>query len=143
VALAKTARGGSGAIITTNHIDRGSLHIGHYADAVRVPASYDHIDVSGMLGLTPDGTVPRTISNEARQAGCNVPNVLSGAGASPTDIVSVRQRLTKTEDVSADAAIRDELIHHEPVSLLAVVTGLVWPNSAIEMDVIEARPAAV
>jgi len=66
-----------------------------------------------MLGLTPDGTVPRTVSNEARQAGRNVANVPPGAGASLTDIVSVRQRLTKTEDVSADVAIRGELIHHE------------------------------
>jgi hypothetical protein len=41
---------GSGVIITTNCIDLGSLHIGHYADAVRVPASDDHFDVSGMLG---------------------------------------------------------------------------------------------
>lgn len=39
--------------------DVGVAHqIGHYADAVRVPAGYDQILVSGTPGLAPDGTVP-------------------------------------------------------------------------------------
>jgi 2-iminobutanoate/2-iminopropanoate deaminase len=127
---------------TTNSIDAGVAHrIGHYADAVRVPAGYDQIYVSGTPGLTPDGTVPGTITDEARQAWRNVADILSRAGASLTDIVSVRQWLTNAEDVDAYVAVRGEFIHHEPVAMLAVVTGLVWPNIAVEIEVIAARPA--
>ena len=85
--------------------------------------------------------LPGTITDEARQAWRNVADILSRAGASLTDIVSVRQWLTNAEDVDAYVAVRGEFIHHEPVAMLAVVTGLVWPNIAVEIEVIAARPA--
>lgn len=133
---------GAEHMTTTNSIDAGvAHHIGHYADAVRVPAGYDYIYVSGTPGLTPDGTVFGTITDEARQAWRNVADILSRAGASLTDIVSVRQWLTNAEDVEAYVAVRGEFIHHEPAAMLAVVTGLVWPNIAVEIEVIAARPA--
>jgi 2-iminobutanoate/2-iminopropanoate deaminase len=42
----------------TESFDPGmARQIGHYADAVRIPAGYDQIVVSGTSGLTADGSL--------------------------------------------------------------------------------------
>jgi 2-iminobutanoate/2-iminopropanoate deaminase len=121
--------------------DAGVAHqIGHYADAVRVPAGYDQIFVSGTPGLTPDGVLPDNITDEATQAWRNVAEILARAGAELTDIVSVRQWLTNAEDIPAYVAVRSAFIQHEPTSMLAVVPGLVWPDVTVEIEVIAVRP---
>ena len=63
---------------------------GHYADAVRVPAGHDQILVSGTPGLAPDGSLPGGMTGQATQAWQNIQTTLSQAGASLSDIVSVR-----------------------------------------------------
>jgi enamine deaminase RidA (YjgF/YER057c/UK114 family) len=42
--------------------------IGHYADAVRVPAGCDQIVVSGTPGLAPDGTLAGDMTGQATRA---------------------------------------------------------------------------
>ncbi len=62
-----------------------SHQIGHYADAIRVPAGYEQIITSGTPGLTADGELPDNIADQARQAWQNVEAALAKAGrASPT-----------------------------------------------------------
>jgi hypothetical protein len=39
-----------------------SHQIGHYADAIRVPAGYEQIITSGTPGLTADGELPDNIA---------------------------------------------------------------------------------
>lgn len=57
----------------TQSFDVGVAHqIGHYADAVPVPAGLDQILVPGTPGLAPDGTVPSDVTDEAAQAWRNV-----------------------------------------------------------------------
>ena len=114
--------------------------IGRYADAVKVPAGYEQIFVSGTPGLTADGSLPEEFSQEAMQAWRNVAAALSRAGAELTDIVSVRQWLTSADDIPAYAAVRAEVIKHEPASMLAVIPGLVWPRFRVEIEVIAVRP---
>ena len=123
--------------------DAGVAHqLGQYSDAVRVPAGWDQIHVSGTPGLAPDGSLPGTFIDEATQAWENVAAILSRAGASLSDIVSVRQWLTKPSDIATYLAIRSQFIHHEPASMLAVVAGLVRPDFTVEIEVVAARPAA-
>jgi 2-iminobutanoate/2-iminopropanoate deaminase len=43
--------------------------IGHYADAVRVPAGHDQILVSGTPGLAPDGSLPGGMTGQATRHG--------------------------------------------------------------------------
>ena len=86
----------------TESFDTGiARQIGHYADAVRVPASYDRILVSGTPGLAPDGSLPGDMTGQATQAWQNIETTLNRAGASLGDIVSVRQWLTSAKDVRA------------------------------------------
>lgn len=117
-------------------------HIGRYADAVRVPAGYDRVVTSGTPGLRPDGTVPEDFAEEAAQAWRNVAAALSAAGAQLTDIISVRQWLTSADDIPAYAAVRKEVIKHEPVFMLAVIPGLVWPKLRVEIEVTAVVPPA-
>ena len=88
--------------------------IGHYADAVRVLAGYDHILVCGTPGLAPDGSLPGDMTGQATQAWQNIQTTLSQAGASLSAIVSVRQWLTSAEDVRAYLEVRSKFITHKP-----------------------------
>jgi 2-iminobutanoate/2-iminopropanoate deaminase len=115
-------------------------HIGRYSDAVRVPAGYEQIFVSGTPGLRPDGSLPEDFSEEAAQAWRNVAEALSLGGAELTDIVSVRQWLTSADDIPAYAKVRSEVIQHEPAFMLGVVSGLVWPQLRVEIEVTAVRP---
>jgi enamine deaminase RidA (YjgF/YER057c/UK114 family) len=51
-------------------LSTGVAHrIGRYSDAVRVPAGYEQIFVSGTPGLRPDGSLPDDFSEEAAVSG--------------------------------------------------------------------------
>jgi 2-iminobutanoate/2-iminopropanoate deaminase len=80
--------------------------IGHYSDAVRVPAGYDQVIVSGTPGLSPDGTLPPDMTGQATQTWRNVEAILRAVGASLADIVAVRQWLTSPDDIAAYVAVR-------------------------------------
>jgi 2-iminobutanoate/2-iminopropanoate deaminase len=110
----------------TESFDAGVAHlIGRYADAVRVPAGYDQIFVSGTPGLTADGTVPADVGEESAQARRNVEAILRRSGAELAEIVSVRQWLTGAEDIAAYFAVRSHSLRHEPASMLANIPALV------------------
>lgn len=128
---------------TIESFDAGVAHqIGRYADAVRVPAGYDQILVSGTPGITADGSVPDDIAGESTQAWRNISAVLSLAGASLADIVSIRQWLTDAGDIGAYVTVRSHFVKHEPASFLGVIPALVWPNLKVEVEVIAGVPAS-
>ena len=57
----------------TEPIDAGiARQIGHYADAVRVPADHDQIVVSGTPGLAPNGSLAADMTGQATQAWRNI-----------------------------------------------------------------------
>jgi 2-iminobutanoate/2-iminopropanoate deaminase len=120
-----------------------SHQIGRYSDAVRIPAGrgHDQIIVSGTPGLDVDGNIPSDFAGEARQAWLNVQAILQKAGASIDDIVSVRQYLTRPEDIKTYVEVRKEMIAHEPAFMLSVVDALVWPSIHIEIEVVALIPA--
>ena len=91
---------------------RIARQIGHYADAVRIPAGHDQIVVSGTPGLAPDGSLADDMTGQATQAWQNIEAILNQAGANLSDIVSVRQWLTTAEDVRAYADVRSKFITH-------------------------------
>jgi enamine deaminase RidA (YjgF/YER057c/UK114 family) len=126
----------------TESFDAGiARQIGHYADAVRVPAGYDQILVSGTPGLAPDGSLPGDMTGQATQAWQNIETTLSQAGASLRDIVSVRQWLISAEDIRPYVDVRNRFITHKPAFMLGLIPGLVRPDFLIEIEVIAAIPA--
>jgi enamine deaminase RidA (YjgF/YER057c/UK114 family) len=98
--------------------------IGRYSDAVRVPAGYDQVIVSGTPGLAPDGSLPADMTGQATQAWRNVEAILHAAGATLADIVAVRQWLTSPDDIAAYVAVRTSFLTHKPAFMLAVIPGL-------------------
>ena len=75
----------------TESFDAGiARQIGHYTDAIRVPAGHDQILVSRTPGLAPDGSLPGDLTGQATQAWQNIETTLNQAGATLSDIVSVR-----------------------------------------------------
>jgi enamine deaminase RidA (YjgF/YER057c/UK114 family) len=128
-------------ITETTPIDTGiARHIGSYSDAVRVPAGYEQIFVSGTPGLRADGTLPEDFREEATQAWRNVEEALHRAGAQLSDIVSVRQWLTDADDLPTYVAVRKEVIRHKPAFMLGIIPGLVWPQLRLEIEVTAALP---
>jgi enamine deaminase RidA (YjgF/YER057c/UK114 family) len=123
----------------TTAIDAGvAAQIGHYADAVRIPAEFDQIIVSGTPGLSPTGELPDGIEAQSEQAWRNVEAILGRAGAALTDIVSIRKWLIQAEDIPAYIAVRSRFIAHDSASMLAVIPGLVRPEFLVEIEVIAA-----
>src|SRR5436305_13702897 len=119
-----------------------SHQIGRYSDAIRVPAGYDQIVVSGTPGLDENGSIPAELADEARQAWRNVAAILEKAGASISDIVSIRQYLTREEDIKTYVAVQKEMITHEPAGMLLVPTAMVWPEIHVEVEAVALVPSA-
>jgi 2-iminobutanoate/2-iminopropanoate deaminase len=120
-----------------------SSQIGSYADAVRIPAGYDQVVLSGTPGLAADGTLPEGIEAQAEQAWNNVERILGAAGVSLADIVSVRQWIRDEADLAGYVAVRKRFITHRPTFMLAVGVGLVRPEFLVEIEVVAAVPAFV
>ncbi|GFG54894.1 enamine deaminase RidA [Mycolicibacterium agri] len=111
-----------------------------YADAVSVPAGGRTVFVSGTPGLRENGTVPEDFIEEARQCWANVEAALEKAGAKLTDIVYMRQWLTRRDDLSAYMTVNRELIQHDPAAMLCIIEGLVWPEIHLEVEAIAVIP---
>src|SRR5262245_41124456 len=122
--------------------DAGFSHqIGRYSDAIRVPAGYDQIVVSGTPGLDENGNIPADLADEARQAWRNVAAILEKAGASISDIVSVRQYLTREEDIKTYIGVRNEMVTHEPTATLLVTRALARPEIHVEVEAVAFVPS--
>src|SRR3954452_8115857 len=128
-----------------------SHQIGRYSDAIRGPAGYDQIVVSGPPGLDQtghippglhqNGTTPADFADEARQAWRNVAAILEKAGASISDIVSIRQYLTREEDIKTYIAVQKEVLTHEVAGMLLVPTAMVWPEIHVEIEAVALVPS--
>jgi enamine deaminase RidA (YjgF/YER057c/UK114 family) len=115
-----------------------SQQIGTYADAVRVPAGYDQIFVSGTPGLAPDGTLDSDITAQSHQLWKNIESMLAEAGASIADIVSVHHWLKSEDDIPAYLEVRKQYIKHQPTYMLGVIPSFVRPGFLVEVEVIAA-----
>jgi 2-iminobutanoate/2-iminopropanoate deaminase len=110
-------------------VNVGIAHqIGHYADAVRVPAGTDRVVTSGTPGLRADGTVPTDFTEEATQARQNAEQVFKQAEAELWDIIPVRPWLTDPATIGAYSEVRGRFLHHEPSSRTAVIPAPVRPE---------------
>lgn len=122
--------------------DAGVSHrIGRYSDAIRVPAGYDQIVVSGTPGIDENGNIPADFADEVRQVWRNVAAILEKAGASISDVVSVRQYLTREEDIKTYVEVRREMITHEPAGMLLVAKALMWPEIHVEVEAVALVPS--
>jgi 2-iminobutanoate/2-iminopropanoate deaminase len=127
---------------TPQTYDAGVSHrIGRYSDAVQVSTGHEQIIVSGTPGINENGNVPADFADEVRQAWRNIAAILDKAGASISDIVSVRQYLTREEDIKAYVDVRNEMVTHEPAGMLLVAKALMRPDIHVEVEAVALVPS--
>lgn len=115
--------------------------VGTYSDAIEVPAGSTLLYVSGTPGIDAEsGELPDSFEGQADIAWRNILTILAEANMGPEDIVKLTQHLTRREDLTDYRAIRTRYLgSHRPASMLTFLSGLVWPNMLIELEVVAAK----
>ncbi|NBV04000.1 MAG: RidA family protein, partial [Acidimicrobiia bacterium] len=89
--------------------------------------------------IAPDGSVPSDLADQAAVVWSNISAMLSDAGMSVTDIVSVTTYAVVGEDLAPVMAARDDALGgHLAASTLVTVPALARPEWRMEIAVIAA-----
>jgi len=115
--------------------------VGAYSDAVEVPTGSTLLYVSGTPGIDVDsGDLPDGFKEQADLAWRNILTILAEAKMGPENIVKITQHLTRREDLADYRAIRNQYLgDNRPASMLTFLSGLVWPNMLIELEVVASK----
>jgi 2-iminobutanoate/2-iminopropanoate deaminase len=115
----------------------------NYAHGVVVDAART-LYTSGVVPVRPDGTVPASIAEQAETVWRNVDAVLTAAGMSAADVVSVTTYAvtgTSPDELASVMAARDAYLPHRAASTLLLVSALARPEWRVEIAVIAAGGA--
>ncbi|MFZ3360550.1 MAG: Rid family hydrolase [Xanthobacteraceae bacterium] len=116
-----------------------ACQIGKYSDAIETKPNLRWLMTSGTPGLSASGDLPKDITGQSEIAWKYVVSVLEKANMTVADIVKVTQYLTRAEDIAAYAKVRTRFLGEaRPVSMLLVVSQLVWPAILVEVEIIAA-----
>lgn len=115
-------------------VDGEAPPFSHYCHVVRAG---DHVWLSGMVGMTPDGDVPEDTVEQFRLAMATIDNCLRQAGGRPDQIVKVQVFLTDISERGAINPIRQEYFgDHRPASTLLEISGFVDPRLKVEIEAV-------
>jgi enamine deaminase RidA (YjgF/YER057c/UK114 family) len=113
---------------------------GPYAHGVEVPMGSRIIYTAGEVGVMPDGTVPKTIEEQAECVWKNLENILKHAGFGIKDMVKMTTFLVKPDYVAAAGKARAKYLGDtRPASTTVIVAALVKPEWMIEIEVVAAQ----
>jgi enamine deaminase RidA (YjgF/YER057c/UK114 family) len=106
--------------------------LSHYCHVVRAG---NHLWVSGAIGVSADGTVPKDTVEQFRLALAGMDACLKAAGAGPEHVVKVTLYLTDVSDRPRINPLRQEYFGaHRPASTLVGVTALALPGAKVEIE---------
>ncbi|MCU0831093.1 MAG: Rid family hydrolase [Rhizobiaceae bacterium] len=106
-----------------------------YAQAIEVPAAARRLVIGGQVGVRADGTVCEGYEAQAGQAWSNIEALLTSAGMSLDDLVSVRVYDVAPGDVAAYRAIRDTHLKGRLIACTyVIVAGLASPHLLTEIE---------
>ena len=106
--------------------------ISHYCHGVRAG---DRLWISGMVGVTLDGSVPGDTVEQFKLALGYVDGVLRAAGGEPRNVVKVQVFLTDVADRARINPVREAYFgEHRPASTLIGVAALVAPELKVEIE---------
>ena len=112
----------------------------HYVHSIEIPPNARWLEVSGQIGVMPDGTVPDGITAQTESAWQNCVDILRANDMDVPDIVKVLQYLTRVEDRNAHFEVRNRFLgDHKPTSTLLFVSALAQPEFVVEVEVIAAK----
>ncbi len=110
-----------------------------YAHAVVTESARRWLHTSGVVPIAPDGSVPSDLADQAAVVWSNISAMLSDAGMSVTDIVSVTTYAVVGEDLAPVMAARDDALGgHLAASTLVTVPALARPEWRMEIAVVAA-----
>ncbi len=95
------------------------------------------LHTSGVVPTRPDGTVPESLANQAEAVWSSLSSLLSEAGMTPSDIVSVTTYVVVGEDLATVMAARDAVLgEHRAASTLVTVPALAQPAWRMEIAIV-------
>ncbi len=111
-----------------------------YSHAALVEGTTRRLVISGQIGVTPDGEIPKSAEEQVDQALTNLGTVLRAHGMGVGDIVKLTVFLTRPDLVGAWRARRTAFLgEHAPASTLLIVAGLADPRCLVEVEAEAAR----
>ncbi len=111
----------------------------NYAHAMLTEAPARLLHTSGVVPIAPDGTVPTAIDDQAGLVWANLLILLTEAGMTPADVVSVTTYAVVGEDLAGVMAARDRALGgHRAASTLVTVPALARPEWKMEIAIVAA-----
>ena len=118
------------------------LGVPNYSHRIQVEGAQRWVQLSGQVGVAPDGSVPPGFGSQCRQAFLNIQACLRDAGLGFDDVVMLRIFLLEREDLEVLRTIRAEFFGTRCFpSTLVFVSGLVNPAWKVELEVTAAAAA--
>lgn len=112
----------------------------NYAHAVLTERATRWLHTSGVVPTGPDGSTPDDIIDQARAVWANIAAMLSEAGMTPSDIVSVVTYAVAGESLGPIMAVRDDFLGgHLAASTLVTVPELAQPQWRMEVAIVAAN----
>jgi len=113
---------------------------GNYSHSALVAKDARWLQVSGQVGVMPDGAIAEGIDAQCEWAWKNLLAILDSAGMELADVVKTTTYLVNADHVAAFRKARDRAIGaHRPASTLVVVQALASPDWLVEIELEAAR----
>lgn len=98
------------------------------------------LHTSGVVPISPDGSTPPDLADQARVVWTNIAAILTDAEMVVSDIVSVTTYVVAGEDLAVVMASRDTVFgEHRAASTLVTVPALARPEWRMEIAVVAVR----
>lgn len=116
--------------------DAVTLGVPNYSHGIHVEGAQRWVQLSGQVGVAPDGTVSPEFEPQCRQAFQNIHACLRDAEMGFEDVVMLRIFLIDREDLESLRTLRAEFFGARCFpSTLVFVSGLVNPAWKVELEV--------
>lgn len=117
--------------------------LGAYSHGIEVPSEARLLYIAGQVGVSSDGTIPKTFEEQVDLVWTNIRTVLASAGMKLADIVKMSTFITRPENYAKARLARTKyLVDHRPASTAVVVVALADPALLIEVEAVAAKEHA-
>ena len=111
------------------------LNVPNYSHGIHVSGVENWVQLSGQVGVAPDGSVSDDFTEQCRQAFANIGACLAEVSMGFDDIIMLRIFLTHREDLADLRRVRAKVFGERQLpSTLVFVSGLVDPKWRVELE---------
>lgn len=117
--------------------------LGAYSHGIEVPSVDRSLYIAGQVGVSLDGTIPKTFEEQADRVWINIRTILASAGMELADIVKMSTFVTRPENYAKARLVRARYLgDHRPASTSLVIVALADPALLIEIEAVAAKGSA-